>query len=137
MAAKKEEEMKTVIGIYGDLLYRTAYVLLGNPHDVQDVLQEVLLKYMEKAPDFHEEAHRKAWLLKVTANRHIGTAGSFKNNYLFTVKMEDRPLAALCGRLSDKRNLPHDRPDGKCGKKTTAKRQGSIETTTDRMRGII
>ena len=68
MAAKKEEEMKTVIGIYGDLLYRTAYVLLGNPHDVQDVLQEVLLKYMEKAPDFHEEAHRKAWLLKVTAN---------------------------------------------------------------------
>ena len=52
MNRKSEEEMQHIIRTYGNLLYRNAYVLLGNPHDVQDVLQEVLLKYMEKAPCF-------------------------------------------------------------------------------------
>ena len=52
MNRKSEEEMQHIIRTYGNLLYRNAYVLLGNPHDVQDVLQEVLLKYMEKTPVF-------------------------------------------------------------------------------------
>ncbi len=65
---KNDAEIKEVIHIYGNMLYRTAYVILGNPSDVQDVLQEALIKYMEKAPAFREEAHRKAWLLKITVN---------------------------------------------------------------------
>lgn len=65
---QKERQTENAIKTYGNLLYRTAYVLLGNPHDVQDVLQETFIKYMEKAPDFHDSGHEKAWLLKVTAN---------------------------------------------------------------------
>lgn len=68
MNCKSEEQMKDVIQTYGDLLYRTAYVLLGNPHDVQDILQEVFIKYMEKAPSFRDREHEKSWLLRVTAN---------------------------------------------------------------------
>ncbi len=68
MNCKNEEQMKDVIRTYGSLLYRTAYVLLANPHDVQDILQEVFIKYMEKAPPFRDSDHEKAWLLKVTAN---------------------------------------------------------------------
>lgn len=49
-------------------IYRTAYLLLGNPHDVQDALQETLLRYLEKAPAFVSGDHEKAWLLRVTAN---------------------------------------------------------------------
>lgn len=54
MNRKSEEEIRRVIDAYGNQLYRMAYVLLGNPHDVQDVLQEVILRYMEKAPLFHD-----------------------------------------------------------------------------------
>lgn len=68
MNTGRESEMRHIIESYGDLLYRTAYVLLGNSHDVQDVIQEALIKYMEKSPDFSCEEHRKAWLLKVTSN---------------------------------------------------------------------
>ncbi|MDE7334258.1 MAG: RNA polymerase sigma factor [Lachnospiraceae bacterium] len=68
MTRKSEEEIKNVIQTYGNLLYRTACVILGNPHDVQDVLQEVLIKYMEKAPAFHDAEYEKSWLLKVTVN---------------------------------------------------------------------
>ena len=68
MNTKTETDVARVLRAYGDMLYRTAYLLLGNPHDVQDALQEVLLRYMEKAPDFQSPDHEKAWLLRVTSN---------------------------------------------------------------------
>lgn len=61
-------EAGRILQDYGDMLYRTAYVLLGNPHDVQDALQETLLRYLEKAPAFTSAEHEKAWLLRVTTN---------------------------------------------------------------------
>ncbi|MDE5717703.1 MAG: RNA polymerase sigma factor [Lachnospiraceae bacterium] len=68
MSAKKESEVRHILQTYGDMLYRTAYLLLGNPHDVQDALQEALLRYLEKSPAFLSQDHEKAWLLRVTAN---------------------------------------------------------------------
>ena len=68
MKRKSEPDVSHILQTYGDMLYRTAYLLLGNPHDVQDILQEVLLRYMEKAPDFLSQDHEKAWLLRVASN---------------------------------------------------------------------
>ena len=68
MNKKSEPDIKHILQTYGDMLYRTAYLLLGNPHDVQDVLQEVLLRYIEKSPAFLSSNHEKAWLLRVTSN---------------------------------------------------------------------
>lgn len=68
MTGKNEPEVERILQTYGDILYRTAYLLLGNPHDVQDALQETLLRYLEKAPAFTSQDHEKAWLLRVTAN---------------------------------------------------------------------
>lgn len=68
MKKKSEPDVSRILQLYGDMLYRTAYLLLGNPHDVQDVLQEVLLRYMEKAPVFLSQNHEKAWFLRVASN---------------------------------------------------------------------
>lgn len=68
MTEKGEPEVIRILQTYGDMLYRTACLLLGNPHDVQDALQETLLRYLEKAPSFASPEHEKAWLLRVTAN---------------------------------------------------------------------
>lgn len=68
MTEKNDSEVSHILQTYGDMLYRTACLLLGNPHDVQDALQEVLLRYLEKAPAFASREHEKAWLLRVTAN---------------------------------------------------------------------
>jgi len=65
---KREPEVDRILQVYGDMLYRTAYLLLGNPHDVQDALQETLLRYLEKAPAFVSSDHEKAWLLRVVSN---------------------------------------------------------------------
>lgn len=63
-----DNDIEHILQTYGDMLYRTAYVLLGNPCDVQDALQETLLRYLEKAPVFASRDHEKAWLLRVNAN---------------------------------------------------------------------
>lgn len=68
MNRKSESDISRILQIYGNMLYRTAYLLLGNPYDVQDILQEVLLRYMEKSPIFASDDHEKAWLLRVTSN---------------------------------------------------------------------
>ena len=68
MSVEKDSAVNHILQSYGDMLYRTAWLLLGNSHDVQDALQETLLRYLEKAPAFVSEAHEKAWLLRVTAN---------------------------------------------------------------------
>lgn len=68
MFEKREPEVDRILQVYGDMLYRTAYLLLGNPHDVQDALQETLLRYLEKAPAFVSSDHEKAWLLRVVSN---------------------------------------------------------------------
>ncbi len=65
---KDETDIRHILQTHGDALYRSAYLLLGNPHDVQDVLQEVLLRFLEKAPSFASKEHERAWLLRVTNN---------------------------------------------------------------------
>lgn len=63
-----DDRIENIINSYGDLLYRTGIMILGNSQDVQDVLQEVMLKVLQKMPDFHDSEHEKAWLLRVTIN---------------------------------------------------------------------
>ena len=65
---KSETDVKHSLQVHGNALYRSAFLLLGNSHDVQDILQEVLLRYLEKSPAFQSAEHEKAWLLRVTTN---------------------------------------------------------------------
>ena len=62
------QSMSDVIDMYGNQMLRLAYSYLHNMQDAEDILQEALIKYMQKAPEFESEEHRKAWLLRVTAN---------------------------------------------------------------------
>lgn len=64
----EDAEIEKIINKYGDMLYRTAMMMLTNPQDAQDVLQEVMLRVMQKAPVFCDSEHEKAWLLRVTIN---------------------------------------------------------------------
>lgn len=65
---KSEADIRRILQAHGDALYRTAFLLLGNQADVQDALQEVLLRFFEKAPTFSTVEHERAWLLHVATN---------------------------------------------------------------------
>lgn len=65
---KQADEVKHVIDKYGNSVYRLCYYMLQNDQDAQDVLQETLIRFLEKAPDFSSSEHEKAWLLRVANN---------------------------------------------------------------------
>ena len=70
-------EIERVVNEYATMLLRVAYSQLNNRAEAEDTVQEVLLKYMEKAPIFQSEEHEKAWLLRVTINHcknHLASA---------------------------------------------------------------
>lgn len=60
---------RTLVERYGDMLYRICLCSLRSHADAQDAVQEVLLRYITRAPDFTSEEHRKAWLITVAVNQ--------------------------------------------------------------------
>lgn len=63
-----EEEIKELVDKYSSMIFRISYCILCSPEDAEDAVQETFLKYLTKAPEFNSEEHRKAWLIKVSAN---------------------------------------------------------------------
>lgn len=64
----REPSVEEILGTYSDMVYRLAYARTKNRQDAEDITQEVFLKYIRSGKKFKDEEHRKAWLLKVTAN---------------------------------------------------------------------
>ncbi len=62
------ENAGRMLNSYGDSILRLSFSYLHNMADAEDVVQETLIKYMKTAPTFENEAHEKAWLLRVAAN---------------------------------------------------------------------
>ena len=63
-----EEEIRELVDNYGSMIFRIAYCILLNKDDAEDAVQDTFMKYMTKAPEFNDEEHRKAWLIRVSAN---------------------------------------------------------------------
>lgn len=63
-----EEEIEELVEQYSSLIFRISYCILCNPQDAEDAVQETFLRYLTKAPEFVSEEHRKAWLIRVSAN---------------------------------------------------------------------
>ena len=69
MDSLKRIDLEQTIEKYSDLIYRTNFLILRNPHDAEDVMQETFIKYMRTDVEFRDEEHKKAWLLKVSQNK--------------------------------------------------------------------
>ena len=65
---EQRENFEQAVEQYSFLVYRLAFSYVKNRHDADDIFQEVFLRYLKKMPRFESEEHRKAWLIRVTAN---------------------------------------------------------------------
>ena len=66
--AYTDEQIQRLVEEYGPCIYRLAVAQLRNPHDAEDIYQEVFLRLIRATPTFESPAHQKAWFLRVTAN---------------------------------------------------------------------
>ena len=61
-------DIEKAVEEYADMIFRVCIVILKNEADAQDAVQETFLKYIQKAPQFENSQHEKAWLIKVATN---------------------------------------------------------------------
>lgn len=62
-------DAQQVLECYGDLVLRTAFMMLKNRADAEDAAQDVFLSFIRTKPVFENAEHQKAWFLRVTLNR--------------------------------------------------------------------
>ena len=65
---RKEAEVNRALELYADTVRRICFMYLKNDADVEDVFQEVFLKYLLHPSSFESDAHEKAWLIRVAIN---------------------------------------------------------------------
>lgn len=61
-------QAERILDTYGNSILRLAYSYVRHLTDAEDLLQEVLIRYLRSAPSFESTEHEKAWLLRVTIN---------------------------------------------------------------------
>lgn len=65
---KTETEIRNAIELYGDMIRKICFIHLKQEADVEDIFQDVFIKYMMHNRDFDNKEHEKAWLLRVSIN---------------------------------------------------------------------
>ncbi len=64
-----ENEFEAKYNEYGNMLFKIAFLYLGNASDTEDVLQGVFTKYLCGKYKFKNTEHEKAWFIRVTQNK--------------------------------------------------------------------
>lgn len=67
--ARPADSIEEIMDNYGNMLFRLCLITLGNASDAEDAVQETFIKYLQKAPEFADSEHEKAWLIKVATNK--------------------------------------------------------------------
>ncbi len=65
---RSNSEADRAVEKYADTVRRVCFMHLKNYSDVEDVFQDVFLKYILHDEPFESDAHEKAWLIRVTIN---------------------------------------------------------------------
>ena len=73
-----EERVGILIEKYGDMILRLCYTYHKNMPDAEDSAQDVFVKILEKLPEFGDEGHERAWMIRVTINTCKSRLRSFR-----------------------------------------------------------
>ena len=65
---RSEEAVNRAIENYASTVKRICFIHLKNEADTEDICQTVFLKYAMNDKVFDSEAHKKAWIIRVTIN---------------------------------------------------------------------
>lgn len=66
---RNEQEVNRAIDLYADTVKRICVLHMQNSSDIEDIFQEVFLKYALSVVSFESEEHEKAWIIRVTINQ--------------------------------------------------------------------
>lgn len=65
---KSEVEVSNAIELYSDMVRKICFIHLKQKADVEDIFQDVFIRYMRSDREFESLEHEKAWMIRVTMN---------------------------------------------------------------------
>lgn len=74
--SRLKPELEQLFREHSSMVYRTAYTMLGNPSDAEDVLQTVFLRVMRREPEM--ESNPKGYLYRAAVNISLNLIRSRK-----------------------------------------------------------
>jgi len=83
--------ISTAIEKYADMIRRICFLYLRNSADVEDVFQEVFLKFFLNYASFESDEHQKAWLCRVTFNKCKDYCKSFWHKRVVSLEEMEIP----------------------------------------------
>jgi RNA polymerase sigma-70 factor (ECF subfamily) len=66
---QQEYSVEFIVETYGNMLYKLAAAQINNKSDAYDALQDVMLKIHAVKPNWNDEEHLKAWLIRAVINK--------------------------------------------------------------------
>ena len=69
MQELEENILSQKFDLYGSSLFRLCMLILCNQQDAEDSVQDTFVQYWKKHPQFQNEEHEKAWLIRVATNK--------------------------------------------------------------------
>ena len=81
----EESSFQYLVETYKDLVYNTAYGLLQQAQDAEDVAQEVFLQVFRSIQSFKSEAKLSTWLYRITTSRALDLIRSKKSKKRFGI----------------------------------------------------
>lgn len=85
------DDISNAIEKYSDMVRRICFLYIRNYADVEDVFQEVFLKFFMNADAFKNEQHQKAWLCRVTFNKCKDLNKSFWRKKVVSIEQLEIP----------------------------------------------
>lgn len=98
---RSEAELSRALMSYGDKVRRICFMHLNNRSDVEDVFQEVFLKYALHNADFDSDDHERAWLFRVAINACKDLHKSFWRRRVFSLDDADVTHLAIADKNRD------------------------------------
>ncbi|MEC0241503.1 sigma-70 family RNA polymerase sigma factor, partial [Paenibacillus dokdonensis] len=66
---KDGEALGLLMGMYGDDLLRTAYLLLRDRHEAEEAVQDSFILAFERIGQLRDDTKLKSWLIRIVVNR--------------------------------------------------------------------
>ncbi|MFP8489236.1 RNA polymerase sigma factor [Gracilimonas sp. Q87] len=67
----RESAFRTLVNDHKDQVYNTCMGFLRNPHDAEDVSQEVFIEIFDSIGDFREDASLSTWIYRIAVTKSL------------------------------------------------------------------
>jgi len=88
-AEMPSQEIAEMYGRHVSMLYRVCYSYMKNAADTEDIVSDVFMKLIRSVANFHDDEHKKAWLLRTAINL---CKDNLKHRRRDTVNIDDYDL---------------------------------------------